>query len=197
MPKRELTTLEYFVLGLVGLAPQSGYDIVSTFESDSYSWSASPGSVYPMLKRLEAAGMITGELEMEYETRPRKVYTLTNEGAAALDEWLREIPKMRPFYQEREIALLRFQFMERRLPTVEIVTWLNGYLDAVRYATSVSEAYIEPIKKMMVDEPDTYSLHSQLLMEAYIMEINTLRTWLELARNRLTMKVTQEVPRIE
>jgi DNA-binding PadR family transcriptional regulator len=197
MPRRELTTLEYFVLGLVGLSPQSGYDIVSTFESDAYSWSASPGSVYPMLKRLETAGMIVGELEMEYETRPRKVYTLTNEGAAALDDWLREIPKMRPFYQEREIALLRFQFMERRLSTAEIVTWLNGYLDAVRYATSVSETYIEPIKKVMADEPNTFSLHSQLLMEAYIMEINTLRTWLELARNRLTMKVTQEVPRIE
>jgi DNA-binding PadR family transcriptional regulator len=197
MPKRDLTTLEYFVLGLVGLAPQSGYDIVSAFESDSYSWSASPGSVYPMLKRLESAGMIAGELEVEHEARPRKVYTLTVEGAVTLDDWLRDIPKMRPFYQEREIALLRFQFMERRLSTPEIVTWLNGYLDAVRYATSVSEVYIEPIKKVMADDPNTFSLHSQLLMEAYIMEINTLRTWLEMARNRLTMKVTQEAPRIE
>lgn len=187
MPKRDLTTLEYFVLGLVSLQPLSGYDIVTTFEDGSYSWSASPGSVYPMLKRLENAGMIAGELEMTHETRPRKLYTLTPEGEAALDDWLREVPKMRPFYQEREISLLRFQFMERRLSKRDILTWLDAYLDAVRYATSAAQVYIEPIKKVMQDEPLTFSLHSQLLMEAYIMEINTLRTWLELARNRLLL----------
>jgi DNA-binding PadR family transcriptional regulator len=53
MIDRELTTLEYIVLGLISLQPQSGYDVVSYFESGAYSWSASPGSIYPMLKRLE------------------------------------------------------------------------------------------------------------------------------------------------
>lgn len=190
MSKRELTTLEYVVLGLVSLAPQSGYSIVSFFEDGSYSWSASPGSIYPILKRLESNGMLDSELEMEYETRPRKVYALTEEGAAALDEWLREIPKMRPFYQEREIALLRFQFMERRLPSQDILKWLEGYLDAVRYASSVQQVYTEPIKKAMADDPKTNSVHVHLLMENYIMEINTLRTWLELAHTRLVMQST-------
>lgn len=187
MLRRELTTLEYVVLGLVSLKPMSGYDIVGTFEDGSYSWSASPGSVYPVLKRLEQQGFISGELEIEYETRPRKVYALLEEGAKALDEWLRDVPKMRPFYQEREIALLRFQFMERRLSREEVLTWIDAYLDAVRYASAVAQVYINPIKKAMKDDPMTFSLHSQLLMEAYIMEINTLRTWLELARNRVLL----------
>ncbi len=188
MSKRELTTLEYVVLGLVSLAPQSGYSIVSFFEDGSYSWSASPGSIYPILKRLETNGFIAGELEMEYETRPRKMYALTEDGTIALDEWLREIPKMRPFYQEREVALLRFQFMERRLPRAETLKWLDGYLDAVRYASSVQQVYTEPIKKAMADDPAVNSIHTHLLMENYIMEINTLRTWLELARTRLIMQ---------
>ena len=92
MAKRDLTALEYIVLGLVSLQPQSGYSITSFFEDGSYSWSASPGSIYPMLKRLEDGGMILGELEMEYETRPRKVYTLTESGGKRLDEWLTDTP---------------------------------------------------------------------------------------------------------
>lgn len=187
MPKRELTTLEYIVLGLVSLKPQSGYSISSFFDDGMYSWSASPGSIYPMLKRLDKQGVIEGQLEMEYETRPRKVYSLTEEGGTLLDEWLQDVPKMRPFHQEREIAQLRFQFMEKRLKHDEIMNWVKGYLDAVHYASTVEEIYTEPIRKAMAENAEHYSLHSELLMQAYIMEINALRTWLELVQTRLQL----------
>lgn len=184
---RDLTTLEYIVLGLISIEPQSGYSIVSYFDEDSYnSWSASPGSVYPMLKRLEKQGMITGELEMEHETRPRRMYTLTEDGERELDNWLREVPKMRPFYEQREMAMMRFQFMEKRLPRADVLKWLKNYLDAIHYATSGSTFYQDAINKAM-EEENSVSLHSQLLMEAYMLELNTLRTWLEMAHNRLSM----------
>lgn len=182
---RDLTTLEYIVLGLISIEPQSGYSIVSFFNEDSYnSWSASPGSVYPMLKRLEKHGMISGELEIEHETRPRKVYNLTDDGASSLDSWLQEVPKMRPFYEQREEATLRFQFMEHRLSHDEILRWLQNYLDAINYATTGSEFYQTEINKAM-EEHGQVSIHTQLLMEGYMMELNTVRTWLEMARNRL------------
>lgn len=187
MAKRDLSILEYIVLGLCSLSPQSGYDITTAFEDGSISWSASPGSVYPMLKRLEGQALIVGDLEMEYETRPKKVYRLTEDGGKALDEWLKTIPNMRPFYEQREVAQLRFQFMEKRLAHEEILRWVNGYLDAVHYASHVDEIYTKPIQKIMEENASTYSLHSQLLMEAYIMEINTVRTWLELVKSRLMM----------
>jgi DNA-binding PadR family transcriptional regulator len=188
MARRDLSNLEYIVLGLCSFSPQSGYDITTAFEDGSISWSASPGSVYPMLKRLEGQGLISGDLEMEYETRPKKVYSLTEDGGNALDEWLNAIPKMRPFYQEREIAQLRFQFMEKRLSKEQILKWINGYIDAVHYASQVTEAYTKPIQKIMEEDETQYSLHTQLLMEAYIMEINTVRTWLELVKSRIMMK---------
>lgn len=191
MPNRELTTLEYIVLGLVSLQPQSGYSISSFFDSSTYSWSASPGSIYPMLKRLDKQGVISGALEMTHETRPRKMYTLTEEGGVLLDEWLHEVPKMRPFYEQREVAQLRFQFMERRLPVNDILRWLNDYLDAVHYASYSMHIYVEPIQQFMEEDAESYSLHSQLLMEAYIMEINTLRTWIELARTRVLLAKTK------
>jgi len=188
---RELTTLEYIVLGLISIEPQSGYSIVSYFDEDSYnSWSASPGSVYPMLKRLEKQGMISGELEIEYETRPRKMYTLTDDGVASLDVWLKDVPKMRPFYEQRELAMLRFQFMEKRLPKIDILRWLQNYLDAINYATHGSTFYQSQINEAM-EEHGQVSIHAQLLMEGYMMELNTLRTWLEMARNRLSLHARQ------
>ncbi len=48
--KRELTTLEYMILGLISIEPQSDYSIIGVFESNLYRWSASPGSIYPILK---------------------------------------------------------------------------------------------------------------------------------------------------
>ncbi len=192
MGTRDLSTLEYIVLGACSLAPQSGYSIISSFEDGSYSWSASPGSVYPMLKRLEKQGFISGHLEMEYETRPKKVYSLTEEGGAILDEWLMGTPDMRPFWEQREIAQLRFQYMEKRLSYEQIMQWLKNYLDSVHYASQVEEVYTKPIQQAMADDTSSYSLHSQLLMEGYIMEINTLRTWLELVKTRLQLAHSQK-----
>lgn len=192
MGSRDLSTLEYIVLGACSLAPQSGYSITTSFEDGSYSWSASPGSVYPMLKRLEKQGYISGELEMEYETRPKKVYRLTEDGGAILDDWLMATPDMRPFWEQREIAQLRFQYMEKRLSKEQIMRWLNNYLDAVHYASQVENVYTKPICEAMEADASSYSLHSQLLMEGYIMEINNLRTWLELVKTRLTMAYAQD-----
>src|SRR5512140_3813372 len=91
---RELSTLEYTILGLLGMQPQSGYNILSTFESGAYRWSASAGSIYPVLKRLEKQGIVTSQLESVYEARPRKVYTLLPAGAQLLDDWLRQAPTL-------------------------------------------------------------------------------------------------------
>ena len=55
---KNLTTLEYVVLGMIGVEPQSGYSLITTFESGIFRWSASPGSIYPTLKRLEQAGFV-------------------------------------------------------------------------------------------------------------------------------------------
>lgn len=184
-PQRDLTALEYIVIGLISMEPQSGYSVINYFEEGQYSWSASPGSIYPMLKRLEKSGMIEGTLEIESETRQRKMYSLTEIGEALLDDWLREIPKMRPFYEQRELAMLRFQFMENRFNIAQIVEWLNGYLDTVRLTDAHRLSYQEALIAAL-QETGKGSIHRQLLMESTMMELNTMRTWLEMARARLT-----------
>ena len=183
--QRDLTLLEYVVLGLISVQPQSGYGIINFFQPEGmYSWSASPGSIYPILKRLEQQDIIRGELEMEHETRPRKVYTLSSLGDELLNEWLRIVPNILPLYQEREIAMWRFQFMEGRLSKAEILTWIHNYLDSIRIYDAGRKMWTEGTLAVMA-ETGKVSIHGQLILEAGMMEMNSLRTWLEMAQSRI------------
>jgi PadR family transcriptional regulator AphA len=177
--ERDLTILEYVVLGLISTGPQSGYSIITTFDEDVYRrWSASPGTIYPMLKRLEKGGIIAGELEGVHETRPRKVYRLLPAGERLLDAWLAAAPTKFDVSEERDIALLKFLFAETRFPREDVLVWLDEYEQA-------TNDYEYMFRTQRNPESEDWSLHQQLVVEASIMEINMLRTWIQLARSRL------------
>jgi DNA-binding PadR family transcriptional regulator len=190
-PTRALTKIEYVALGLIAMTPKSGYDIVNHFEDSNYSWSASPGSVYPMLKRLEELGAISSVLDTTQETRPRKIYSLTEQGAQWLDEWLKLIPKLRPFYEEREISMIRFQFMEARFTPQQTLQWLENYLDNLRMADAHRENYTDKVIESL-NEYGMNTVYRQLTLEGGIMEQNALRQWLEMARARFIALIRQE-----
>jgi DNA-binding PadR family transcriptional regulator len=178
-PNRDLTLMEYAVLGLISTEPQSGYSIITVFDREVYHrWSASPGSIYPMLKRLEKRQLIAGELDNARETRPRKMYRLLPEGERVLDEWLAVLPTKFEVSEERDIALLKFLFAEKRLPRAQVLAWLDAYEKA-------ANDYEYMFRTQRNPESRDWSLHQQLVVEAAIMEINMLRTWIQLARSRL------------
>lgn len=197
--RRDLTTLEYIVLGLISVEPQSGYSIIQYLAPSSASgWNASPGSIYPILKRLEEHGMITGTIEAEHDLRPRKSYTLTRAGAQKLDTWLRQVPEMLPLYEQRELGMWRFQFMEGRLSIEETVQWIDTYLDKIRIFDYGRQQFTTRTLAEM-NNSEQVSVHKQLILEVALMEMNTLRTWLELARARLIglARATGEFKRTE
>lgn len=84
-------TLRYIILGLLGAHPMSGYDIKRAFDrSLATYWNAGNSQIYTTLKALAARGLVSSELVYQ-EGRPnRRVYSLTERGRAALDEWLAE-----------------------------------------------------------------------------------------------------------
>lgn len=176
--ERDLTTLEYVVLGLIGVEPQSGYSIITTMESGVHRWSASPGSIYPMLKRLERQGIIMGELDIVYETRPRKIYHLTPVGEALLDSWLRSPLLPASLLEGRDVALLKFLFMEKRLSHEEVIAWLDTYEQAIDSYDLARRTFYDMAMQQS-------SIHQQLILEATMMDLNTQRTWVQIARRRL------------
>lgn len=187
---RELTTLEYVVLGLIGVEPQSGYSLINFFEEGMNRWSASPGSIYPMLKRLEKQDVIAGELEIVYETRPRKMYTLTDFGEELLDAWLRAPLDKVDVSESRDVLQLKFLYMESRFTPEEVIAWLQDY-------ERNADQYVSLINLTRNPDASSWSTHQQLVVQASIMELEMQRNWLQLAQKRIQARADRLAKRMD
>ena len=186
---RDLTTLEYMVLGITSIQPQSGYSILTNFESGGYLWtgSASPGSIYPMLKRLEKQGILSSELEMVHETRPRKMYSLTPLGEEMLDDWLKRPLTRREVIVKHGLVLKKFLLIAERFAHQEILAWLDDYERETKEQQMILQ---------MQDNPElrgTRTVPYQLFVEAIAMELNMQQEWIQKARERLEEETGEEL----
>ena len=84
-------TLRYIILGLLGARPMSGYDIKLAFDRALASyWNAGNSQIYTTLKSLSDARLVESEIIVQKARPNRKVYSITADGRAELDRWLRE-----------------------------------------------------------------------------------------------------------
>lgn len=113
--RTELTTNSHALLGLLSIAPMSGYDLHQAVQrSVGRFWPVSKSQVYAELARLEPLGLIRGR-EVRQERLPdKRVFELTEAGEAALDGWLDAGPLDDP--QVRMPLLLKVLFGHRRPP---------------------------------------------------------------------------------
>ncbi len=91
---RKLTELEGSALAIIARnGACTAYAIKETFrKSPSSFWSGSAGAVYPLVKRLEARGLITSQAD-ENDGRARREFTITTEGEAVLADWLTDVER--------------------------------------------------------------------------------------------------------
>lgn len=82
--------LRLVVLGLIAEEPRHGYDIIKALEARFQgAYSPSPGAIYPMLQMLEEADLVTSTT-----TGNKRLYTITDEGRAWLEENRAELDKI-------------------------------------------------------------------------------------------------------
>jgi DNA-binding PadR family transcriptional regulator len=74
--------LKYMILSLLAEKPMHGYEVMQRLESESGGvYSASPGSVYPVLQLLQDQGYVVPE-----EADGKRVYRITEAGRRFLEE---------------------------------------------------------------------------------------------------------------
>ena len=88
-----MTDLELCVLGIVWLrGPCSAYAVrCELAESTSSFWSSSAGSIYPVIRRLQAAKLIAAR-PVPSDGRGKRLLAATASGERALRSWLTELP---------------------------------------------------------------------------------------------------------
>lgn len=133
MATKDQTLLGYALLGLIRLRqPCSGYDLRGFFAGRPMAtFSDSPGSIYPALKRLERSQLISGVLEETSRVRRRKLYHLSAKGKKTLERWLSR--RIRPDDVVRGMPelFLRFAYLEECLGTSACAPFLNALASAV------------------------------------------------------------------
>lgn len=87
--ERESGTTAHALLGILSIAPMSGYGIRMLIQqSIGHFWNESYGQIYPTLKRLAKEGLVEKRTERQ-KGRPNKhVYSLTEDGRVELRRWL-------------------------------------------------------------------------------------------------------------
>jgi len=88
LPKTDLLqgTLDLLILKILALGPNHGWGISNRIRQVSREGlSASQGSLYPALHRLEMRGHITSEMAPSENNRRARIYTLTEAGKQQLE----------------------------------------------------------------------------------------------------------------
>lgn len=147
MAARQLTSFEHIVLGLVCMAPSSGYDLKRTFAATPMGvYQPSSGTLYPALHRLERHGLVEAQSRRSRATpgqsaRGRRMYEPTEAGRAAHAQWLRAPVAPATVAADLGLHLMRFVLMEHQLPPAEVVTFLHGLAGALEAFTAQLEKY--------------------------------------------------------
>lgn len=145
MTEVQLTPFEHILLGLICLAPSSGYDLKRIFATSPMGiYQPSSGALYPALRRLEHKGLVrvlavAGGTDRH--ARARYVYEPTEPGVGAHASWLRA--EVRPDTVARDLGLhlMRFVMMEHLLPPDQVLRFLRDLADALAAFTAELDRY--------------------------------------------------------
>jgi PadR family transcriptional regulator AphA len=119
VPRRshQLGAADYALLGLLRLGSRHGYELAPFFAADGtlgLVCTLGVSRLYALLHALEELGLVSAESSVVSGGPPRKVFSLTDEGAVAFEQWLdRPIRQLRLIRQD---FLLKLYF-SRQLPS--------------------------------------------------------------------------------
>jgi DNA-binding PadR family transcriptional regulator len=145
MTGRQLTAFEHILLGLICLAPSSGYDLKRKFAVTPMGvYQPSSGALYPALRRLELTGLVRAQAPAGRDgqsARHRRVYEPTQTGQATHMSWLRAPIEPATVGRDLGLHLMRFAMMERLLSPEEVITFLQSLRDALSAFTTQLEQH--------------------------------------------------------
>ncbi|MCP4895802.1 MAG: PadR family transcriptional regulator [bacterium] len=147
MKQNHISELRLAIIGLISMQPQSGYSLRKFFSTTPMGrFSSSPGAIYPALKRLEEEGWIAGAIDNADSLRPKKVYSLTEEGTRALHLELTKAVTREDIIWNLDGLILRFPFIEQ-LGLSEVLRFLTQFEEEVSRYIPTLENYLDGVSE--------------------------------------------------
>ncbi|MCA9926657.1 MAG: PadR family transcriptional regulator [Anaerolineales bacterium] len=106
-------SLQHTLLGFLNYGSMTGYELKQTMDvSTANFWYAKQSQIYMTLKKMEEKGLVFSDVEAQDGRPDRRVYTITDAGRAALDNWLAQpVMELQP---KKELVLLKLFFSSRK-----------------------------------------------------------------------------------
>lgn len=175
MTKRPPTSLEYALLGLIHMQPQTGYDLRKIFETTPMGhYSSSPGAIYPALKRLDEQGLIEGEIAQGDTLRPKRVYQTTPLGVETLRAWVSQPIQKDDLVRRDDELMLRFALMGAVVDDETTCRFLEQMV-------GVLDVYIRELEQMLTTFPSEGPRHGRLALASGIEAYKCRRNWADRA----------------
>lgn len=144
---KKLNKTHYAILGMLSIAPMSGYDIRQTMQKSTANfWSESDGQLYPALRQLTTHKVIICKVDSS-SAREKKIYQITANGLTALKKWLAEKPET---FSVRNELMLKLFFGTNVSPDISL-----EHIQAHRYQTKMMIDQLTETKKQLVNEHES------------------------------------------
>ena len=176
MATSDHSLLGYALLGLIRLRqPCSGYDLRRFFAGGPMAtFSDSPGSIYPALKRLERSGMVSCTLDETARVRRRALYRLSSKGKNSLRRWLAKPIKADDVLRRMPELFLRFSFLEDCLGPGACKSFLESLVLSL-------QAHITMLQDHLQSNQAKMSRSARLALRSGIMGYESQAAWARMA----------------
>jgi PadR family transcriptional regulator AphA len=175
-------SIKHTILGYLSHTPLSGYDLKKLFaNSDMLYWSGNNNQIYTSLVQLHQEGLVTKEIHYQEENPPRKVYSITEQGLAALRTWLTSPPELP---QRRHPFLIQLLWADQLEPA-ELDTLLAQYEEELR----VKVLMVREQERRNTAEPTQtprQALLRQLIGENWLAHYQQELKWAQALRQQLS-----------
>ena len=123
-------SLKHALLALLAARPMTGYELAKQFDkSVTYVWHAPHSQIYPELRRLEGAGLISAAVMPRGSQATKRSYSVTPAGEQELVRWVEDVQEPP---EARDAAYLKATYYE-----------LGSYDNAIRQFEAHLQHYTE------------------------------------------------------
>jgi len=103
-------SLRHALLAILAVEPLTGYELTKYFDRSAANvWHAPHSQIYPELRKLESAGLVTAESVARGDHGVKRTYSITDAGLDVLVEWVEEATPLAPV---RDDFLLKATYLE-------------------------------------------------------------------------------------
>ena len=159
VPRKNKT--KYIILGLLNNETQTGYKIRQAVEYGIHNFwpDISYGQIYPTLKQLESAQLVTKQTKIEANKPLRNEYTITDQGRDKLRIWLNQ-PADHEIYKLDVLLKLYFSAQQPLNATLDL---LQDFKRRSEETLHQLKEYETQLRRILHESPDHFYILLTLL----------------------------------